>query len=326
MCAICQRVCPTTPLDPGGGNGGGSGYPPACFTNCNCPKNTWEEINYASAYLVNDFNQNCAADVNKQCLATEHQGCSLFAKMQQNCKFQPCTTRGFAYAGTYTGKSAKGCDHVITIAVEPIRGLDDVYIDLAAAKAKVGSHFQTFWNDSLAYVSGDPYYTNPGKEEGKEGFKADEGALVINPAAHREYHQLHIHGGTWRTPVFDKCLAQLEVTNDWKTFRCVGLSEDGDPTQRPSAARLAYKLIDQTALGSVWDEWKYAVDTFVKLPEPGLHTGLMVTRRPYLLGGTPALPSDKVFVIAYFPDDANPRNGLGRGHFLKQNLKDSPCT
>ena len=265
---------------------------------------------------------------NKDCavLTAERNGCSLWAKKEELCGATPhpkggCKTGAFVYSSTYLpvyteaqpGQCSVG--HVITIASSPIRGLEDVYTMGAAADKLVANHFHRFWLDSTSTKQG-----TTGKD-GDQGFAADKGALVINPAAHREYHQLHIHGGAWRTPKFQECVGKLKPTAAWAKATCTGLTEGGVPGAGQTA-HLAYKVIAIKDLPSVWALWRAAVqdsklvkilDSSSKKPlEPATaayHAAILVTR-------TPGLPTNEVVVAVYSPPDNHRDNGLGRGHFV----------
>jgi hypothetical protein len=277
---------------------------------------------------------------NKDCGAvslTERNGCSLWALKDKLCAkthhpSDGCTANKYVYSSSYLpvydANSPHGqcsVSHVITIAYTAFRGLEDVYQKLGAANTIVGNHFQSFWHESTS--------TKTTGSSGNQGFDADKGALVINPAAHREYHQLHIHGGAWRTPKFQECVGKLKPTAAWAKATCTGLTEGGG-SGAGQTAHLAYKVIAESELPTVWSLWRAAVrdsslvtilDSSSKKPlKPKMaayHAAILVTR-------TPGLPKNEVVVAVYSPPDNAQANGLGRGHFvMKGNYNDKQtCT
>jgi hypothetical protein len=150
---------------------------------------------------------------------------------------------------------------------------------------------------------------------------------------------MHIHGGMWRTPVFNKCLAKFEATASpsWRRLPCTGLSEDGETGAgvNYADATLHYRVIKASALYGVWDMYVDALDNVVSIIKKGAnviispeessyYAGIIVTRRkdqPLPHSAT----DDDVFVIVYAPITDDTDKGLGRGHFVKRNHPDVVC-
>jgi hypothetical protein len=157
----------------------------------------------------------------------------------------------------------------------------------------------------------------------QRGFTADRGGLVVNPPNHREFHQLHIHAGTWRTEAFEACVANMKASSSWQTATCTGLSEGNEIkncAQPPAgkscqSATLAFKTV--TDLSSVWSDYKQGLQQLVaakavsgaKPSDYKYFAGVLVTRNP-------GLAHNEKFVAVYVPSDVDPKSGLGRGHFL----------
>jgi hypothetical protein len=283
---------------------------------------------YHNSYAINDFSKNCADPVNAPCHAS--QGCSLFDRMQKACGTAAQQARckkaggaGFVYAGRHgcaTNPVTKQSDqgHVISIAVAPVRGMEDVVDSAAAAKAT--SHmFKAMWDESLANKTGSNLDT---------GFTARSGGLIVNPPSHREFHQLHVHAGAWRTPAFEACLARMTESKAWQRITCPGLSEGGEVAncakppagQSCQSATLAYKTV--TDLSPAWADYRDGLKQLggavsgATAGELKYFAGLMATRGPALAGHR-----DQKFVIVYAPADVAAHSGLGRGHFF---LKGEP--
>lgn len=133
----------------------------------------------ATHHPVNDYHESCEHSHNEPCLVND-KGCTLWAKVKKECPQGGCD---FLYSDSY-----EPCDqHVILIAGKAMRGLDDVAADANDAKEKLGSFFRTFWDDSLHNKTGLHKNASSGAYVADQGFAKDEGALVINPAATREY-------------------------------------------------------------------------------------------------------------------------------------------
>ena len=161
-----------------------------------------------------------------------------------------------------------------------------------------------------------------------QGFNPDQGGLVVNPPAHREFHQLHAHAGAWRTAAFDKCVAGLKPGSGWKMTTCTGLSEGNEgncnvPGQCQSAT-LAYKTV--TSLAGAWADYKAGIKVLqnagvIKNAAPSDYkyfASLMATRGPALAGHP-----KQWFMIVYAPASTDKHAGLGRGHFFMKGMPGS---
>ena len=198
---------------------------------------------------------------------------------------------------------------MISIATAPVRGMEDVY-DGAAAAATTEGMIARMWDESVAGKTGSDL---------RQGFNPDQGALVVNPPSHREFHQLHAHAGAWRTATFDKCLAGLTASAGWQATTRAGLSEGNEGNcnvpGKCQSATLAYKTV--TSLAGAWADYKAGLQILaqskaipgVKRADYKYFASLMATRGL-------ALGPSQWFVMVYAPASTDMSDGLGRGHFL----------
>ena len=163
---------------------------------------------YAQEYApLNDYTANCLAGAPSNYDCTEfgpdpekkRYGCSLYQTMWNLCNQtrapNTCALNSadMVYSSDYdfvpaTPTARQDCRHVIAIPTSAIRGVEDVYADVGAAKKIVGNHFNKFWADSVAFKTGNHKVTTAaGKVTyvADQGFDRDMGALVINPPSPR---------------------------------------------------------------------------------------------------------------------------------------------